>query len=181
MFNMKDFNIKFSNHIQVKSNRIEIDLNNPTGNIFQIDDIDYIPYYLNNLKPGNRGNNSFVLKLVAAQNMDEDEGDFYPKIPDTIIKICKFSKGRFNEHTNSQKFGREIKALVECGDLGMPNLMKIHHYGLVNIGSGNYKNDYRYYTMDYAQDDLTTFLVKNNLDLVERLQLCIDISNSLKQ
>lgn len=177
---MEEINIKLPKTITTQSNKLKFNLENYEENVFTLNGTDYIPYYLDNSRPGNKGSNGYVLKLVEAQNLDED--DIYPEIPDLVIKICKFKKGRFSEHKKSQRFEREIDALRDCYNKKLPNLINIINFGIISIDDfkGNSSN-YRYYTMEYADKDLSVFLEENNLDLVERLQLSIDICSSLRQ
>jgi serine/threonine protein kinase len=172
---MTEINIKLPKTIIIKGNKVSINLDDHTANIFSLNGIDYVPYYLDNSRPGNKGGNGYVLKLVEAQSIDED--DVYPEIPDLIIKICKYKKEKFSEHTKSQRFKREIDALLDCREKSLPNLISIQNHGIIDIK----KSSYRYFTMDFADKDLSDFLKENNLDLVDRLQLSIDICSSLKQ
>lgn len=172
---MKEINLKLPKNIVIKGNKISLNLDNYVENVFTLNGIDYVPYYLDNSRPGNRGGNGYVLKLVEAQSIDED--DVYPEIPDLVIKICKYKKVRFGEHTKSQRFKREIDALLDCREKSLPNLISIQNHGIIDIKNSSY----RYFTMDFADKDLSGFLKENNLDLVERLQLGIDICSSLKQ
>ncbi|WP_338359820.1 protein kinase domain-containing protein [Yeosuana marina] len=177
---MEELNIKLPKKIKIQGNKIIIKLGDYEENVFTLDGTDYVPYYLDNTRPGNKGGNGYVLKLVEAQNIDED--DIYPKIPDLVIKICKFKKSKFSEHTKSQRFKREIDVLIDCNNKKLPNLICIKNYGIVSIDDFKGKSsDYRYYTMQYADKDLSGFLEENNLDLVERLQLSIDICSALRQ
>lgn len=172
--------ITLPDNIVITKRGININLDTPTKNVFQIDNVDYIPYFLDNSNPGNRGGNGIVLKLVRAQEFDEEEG--YPEIPDLVIKICKIPFSRRKEKAKSVRFSREIDALVACNDLSLSNVIKVHHHGMVNIKfEGGYKPKYRYYTMDYAECDLSTHLKEYNPDFDERLDLCIEICQSLKQ
>lgn len=177
---MEELNIKLPKNIVIQGNRVHIKLDNYKDNVFTLDGVDYTPYYLDNSRPGNKGGNSYVLKLIDAQNIDED--DIYPEIPDLVIKICKIKKRRFNEYVKSKRFERETEALVDCNNKRLLNLINIKNYGTISICDFRGKmSDYRYYTMDYADKDLSSFLEENNLDLVERLQLSVDICTSLKQ
>lgn len=171
--------IRLPNSLINEGNKIRIDLNNHDSNIFQLDNIDYIPYYLNNNRPGNRGGNSYVLKLVEAQEFDEDDG--YPEIPDLIIKISKAWKSTI-EIANSLRFKREIESLIECNEQNCSNVVAVKHSGLISIfHSRGFRNEHRFYTMDYAQNDLRSFLSQNNLSLVDRVELCFEICQSLNQ
>lgn len=173
--------VNFSQKIIIDSGKnLKIDLENYLENIFSLDNVDFVPYYLDNQFPGNRGGNSYVLKLVKAQEYNEDDG--YPETPDMVIKICKFWKGKKNEHDRSQLFEREILALLSCRENKLKNITNIIDFGIVNIKSqdGAIRN-YRFYTMPYAKFDLYSFLEKNRLSYIEKVELCLELCSSLKQ
>ncbi|MFL3663342.1 MAG: protein kinase domain-containing protein [Flavobacteriales bacterium] len=175
-------NIKFPNTIYIENGKksISIDIERPFYNILSINNIDYIPYYLNNLNPGNKGGNSYVLKLIKAQEYDEEEG--YPEEPDLVMKICKFYKNKFSEHDKSLRFQKEIEALIDCNESKLPNIIEVRHHGLIECKvNKTFNTFFRYYCMDYAEFDLPEFLTQNNLNLYERVELCIEICQSLKQ
>lgn len=181
---MKRVNIVFPKEISLNNGFVKIDLENPIQNVISIDRVDYIPYYLNNSKPGNSGGNGCVLKLIRAQEFDEDEG--YPTLPDLVIKICKFSIPRFKEELpKSKRFKVEIDALIDCNKHNLPNIVPIHHYGEAEIRwsdtTKNIRSNFRYYTMNYADSQLSKYLSKNNLTLIQRIDLGIEICQSLKQ
>ncbi len=170
--------ITFSESVHRKANFLKIDLANPITNLFQINGVDYIPYYLDNKKPGNKGGNAFILKLLKAQDYDEDNE--YPDQPDLIIKICRTWIDRFGEKPKSQRFKREIDAIIDCSSYKMPNVLGINHFGKVKLfDDKGHQSLHWYYTMDYAQNDLTSFLQINNLELSDRVELCLEIADSL--
>lgn len=174
---MKEVNLKFPESIFMNSRGIKLDIENPFENVISIDKMDYIPYYLDNLKPGNKGSN-IILKLVKAQDWDDDHG--YPIVPDLILKICRNHKVPF-EDIRSQRFLTEIEALITCNEINSINTIGIFHYGLTSIkwDRGSYR-DYRFYTMEYADQDLSTYLSNTDLTLLDRVGLCLEICESLK-
>jgi serine/threonine protein kinase len=173
-------NITFPESVFFKSSGIiNFDIEKPYENVISIDNIDYIFYYLNNLQPGNKGSNSNVLKLIRAEEFDIDEG--YPEESDLVIKISKFWKNKSFEHDRSVKFKREIDTLINCNKDRLPNTMKIYNFGLANLmNDENIKKYFWYYTMPYAPYDLTKYLEIRNLDLLEKIDLCIEICESLE-
>jgi len=177
---MKKIELKFPTNISIDFRKVIVDLSQPTENLISIDSTDYIPYYLDNTKPGNPGGNSYILKLLKAQEFEEE--DQYPLIPDLIIKICKFELSKFKEeHHRSQRFKIEIDALVECNNLTLPNIINVHHYGVAEISNKKGKiKSFRYYTMDYADSDLSNFLKNNNINFLQRVELALEICESLK-
>ncbi len=159
---------------------IVIDLSNPFTNIIKIDNVDYIPYYLDNQNPGNKGANSNIIKLVNAQYFDKDEG--YPKTPDLILKICKKWHSKIIEDNRSAMFKREIDALIRCNLIEMSNVVKIINYGRIHIKTfKGHDKEYWFYTMPWAPFDLTSYLELINPGILDKVDLCIELCNSLNQ
>ncbi len=158
---------------------LTMNIEKPFENIIQIDNVDYIPYYLNNADPGNKGGNSCIIKLIEAQEYDESEG--YPAKPELVLKVCKTWIDRFAEQPKSQRFGIEINALLECNTNNLPNLVKVHYNGKAKIRNKNGFRFFRYYVMDYAESDMASYLEFNQLTLFDRISLCLEICESLKQ
>jgi len=176
---MNTQDIQFPKEVKISKRWLTINLENPFKNIISIDKTDYYPYYLDNSRPGNRGGNSFVIKLVAAQEYDEDEG--YPEIPDLVMKICKFRVWIQGEHKKSERFNREISALLDCYQHNLQNLVEVKDYGKIDIDTDGTSASYRYYTMDYADSDMLTHVTANYLTLYNKISLCIELCESLKQ
>jgi serine/threonine protein kinase len=171
--------VTFPPHICIEGGIIKIDLEKPYENIIQIENIDYIPYYLDNDNPGNKGGNSHILKLVSAQDFDEDEG--YPRVPDQVIKICKLWIDRF-EKPKSKRFKREIDAIRNCTQENVPNVIRIENFGQASIANQQKRTSkHWFYTMPFADNDLSSFLSQNNLSLLVRVELCLEICRSLAQ
>lgn len=176
------YDINLSNAFAFDSSRgFTFDIDAPLSNILTINGTDYIPYYLDMDRIGqNKGANSFVLKLCEAQTFDEDNG--YPEEADLVIKICRFWKATFNEHDRSKRFQREILALCDCKVEELPNVIEIVNHGLIDIPrKGGGRSFHRYYTMPCADTDLEGYLSEKRLSLVDRLGLCLEIAESLKQ
>jgi serine/threonine protein kinase len=156
---------------------IEFNPENPTSNILTLNKVDYFPNYFNLENKGNKGSN-IILKLFAAQTWDEEEG--YPDIPDLIMKICKTPLQRY-EKPRSKRFNDEIIALRDCNKVDPLNTIKVYHYGSVKIyDKEGYYSTYRFYTMDYASDDLHSFLIRNNPSILDRINLFLEICDSLQ-
>ena len=177
---MKAININFPDSITIDNNRpISIYLEKPFENIITINQIDYVPYYLDNLNPGNKGGNSHVLKLVRAEDFEEDN---YPEESDIAIKICRFWKSKYREHKRSSLFANEILALLKCNSEHLSNIMNVLSHGLASVsGLNGRRNDYRFYAMPFAQFDLSGYLAERNPSYSERIDLCIEICHSLSQ
>jgi len=166
--------------LRIGNGKIQFNITDPYTNIFQINNTDYIPYYLDNNNPGNKGGNSHILKLVNAQEFDEDEG--YPEIPDLILKISKIWIDKYSEKPKSLRFKREIDALIDCNENNLSNVVTVENSGKASILNDlGFRKNHRYYTMPYAMNDLPSFLADNNISLIDRVGLCLEICESLKQ
>lgn len=149
----------------------------PLMNVITLAKIEYIPNYLDVSTKSNKGSN-IILKLFLAQDWDDDEG--YQEIPDLIMKICKTPLQKF-EKPRSQRFQDEITALENCNKIDPLNTVNIFHSGIVSIQNDKgYNSLHRFYTMEYATDDLNSFLCKNNLSLLDRVNLFLEICDSLQ-
>jgi serine/threonine protein kinase len=173
--------IRFPKSIKIKDNKLKIPLGDFYKNVVTINGVDYIPYYLNNEKPGNKGGNGYVLKLVEAQNFDDEEG--YPEEPDKVIKICKSWINKFgSDNFKSSQFKTETDILLKCQDL--PNIISLFDHGKswIKVEDQNNNNKpFYFYTMEYATDDLPSFLEKHELYLSDRIELSIEVCESLRQ
>jgi serine/threonine protein kinase len=174
---MIEQNIRFPGSIMRDYFGILLNPNRPTNNIITLDNVEYIVGYLNPYTPGNKGSN-IVLKLYEAQKWDEDAG--YPDIPDLIMKICKTPLNR-DEKPKSMRFNDEIVALEDCYALDPTNTLQVFHFGKAKIeNSEGAVSTHRYYTMEYASNDLAGFLKINNPSLFDRVSLFLEICDSLK-
>jgi serine/threonine protein kinase len=181
---MKNVNIIFPKSICLYDGKFQIDLEATEQNTITIDGVFYLPYFLDNSKPGNSGANGCILKLIDLKKYNKIKD--YPLIPDLVIKVCKYSIPKWKEESQrSKRFEMEIEALVDCNKHNFPNLMTVYHYGKASIRwsdlEKNRNADFRFYTMDYADSKLSGYLETNNLNLLQRLELCIEICESLKQ
>lgn len=173
--------LKSFSKISGRDNFELIDISNPLANQLQIDGIDYIFTYLSE-SGRNKGGHSIILKLFEAQNIDADNPIY--EEPDLILKIHKHKKKRFPDQAQ-KRFENEIDALNKCRDKSFQNIIIIEHFGeckIFNYQSGNY-DTHQYYTMEFAQYDLKSFIEKNHseLTLEQKLNLCIDLAKGLKE
>jgi serine/threonine protein kinase len=149
----------------------------PGMNIISLNKIDYFPNFLDPQKPGNKGSN-LLLKLFEAQNWDDEVG--YPETSELVIKICKIPI-HFNEKPRSMRFNDELVALNDCAKIDPLNTINVYNFGILTIRNKDGRSTkHRYYTMDYASDDLATYLKKKNLSLLERIDLFLEICDSLR-
>lgn len=158
-----------------------IDIYSPIANLIQIDKTDYYFTYLNS-NGYNKGRNSIILKLYETQRIDIDDPVY--EDPDLILKIHNEKKN--NVLTKSQqRFQREIKALYKCKKKKFNNIIIIEHSGECKIfdNTNDKFYEYLYYTMEYAQYDLKSFVESNHnkINIDEKVSLCIDLAKGLKE
>lgn len=158
-----------------------IDTYSPTSNLIQIDNTDYYFTYLNS-DGDNKGANSIILKLYEAQSIIIDEPIYDD--PDLILKIHRLKKKSIINRSQ-QRFIKEIEALYQCKEKNFENIIIIEHSGVCKIfdNRSNKFDEYFYYTMEYAQFDLKSFIEinHNNLTIDEKVSLCIDLAKGLKE
>lgn len=182
-FNFPDNKVIHHGIIKTKVDRNQyskIDIMNPLDNIITIDGTEYCFIYLND-SGKNKGGNSIILKLFEAQNIDTENVEY--DIPDMILKILKFK----NEKTPSKaekRFKMEITALKESKERNSQNVIEVFHDGVCRV-KHLYKDryeEYLYYTMEYADSDLKSF-IESNLDLTleEKIDLCLSLAQGLKE
>ena len=177
---MKESIVSLSTDVLMKGRSLSLDQDDILKTIITIDGIDFYMTYLNPSKPGNKGSN-IIVKLFSAQNYDEDDG--FPEIPDMIMKVCAVRLDRFEE-TRSRRFKNEIEALIACGEISGTNTVQLFHHGVIKIQTkwnrGFRGVPYRFYTMEYADQNLMSFLEIFDLPITERLSIFIEICNSLR-
>lgn len=126
-----------------------------------------------------KGGNSILFKLFEAQEDDDT--------PSLIMKICKYNYPRREELEKPihKRFIREIEALKLCRTNGIQNIVLLLQYGKLKIRKDNRQVSgfeyYLFYIMEYADSDLKTYLEQNNLNMHERLGICIEICDSLSK
>src|SRR5581483_5007520 len=130
-----------------------------------------------------RGGNSSVFQAVAR---DGDE--------EYVVKFCRFALDTRQELQKPiQRFDREIQALVlarnsaysDCviriisdGEMRMPVLARSRReWNQVR----NQRERLKYYVMEKADSDLTTFLRQTDLSFPNRIALCNDLLGILKK
>lgn len=162
-----------------------IDISNPQSNLIEINGTSYYFTYFNGASPGNKGGNSIILKLYESQTIDLDELEYGD--PELVLKISKI-KCSTNPNfmkTKEKRFLKEIRALKRCEKKKFENIIRIFHYGKCRIK--NQKNtdfdEHFFYTMEYADKDLKSFIEDNHnfLSLSEKVDLCISLSEGLKE
>jgi serine/threonine protein kinase len=141
-----------------------------TRNTIQHDNIDYLIVPLNKTKKGSKGGNSNVFKLIDPQSEEEF--------------AIKFSKYNINKPSKPEnlisriaRFSREVEALNLANNLELENIIKIYFDDYKNIGAGRY----HYYVMEKADYDLTQYLDTNKISNQQRVLLCTNILNGIRQ
>jgi len=161
-----------------------IDITKPWFNTISINNIDYFFTYLNFDSTRSKGGNSVILKLYRADDFDTEEINY--EDPDKVLKILKFDYASWNaEEPIQMRFKKEIEALKKSKQENLPSIISIHEHGFCKFRfESNDKiieKDYQYYTMEPAQDDLSSFLENNpNLKEYERATLCLNLAYCLK-
>ncbi len=164
---------------------IDIDINNPKNNIITIGNVEYYFTYLSNESPYNSGGNSIILKLYEAQNFDIEDINY--EKPDLILKILKFPNKAANRtpSKSTKRFLKEISSLEKCKENHFQNIIILYQYGICKIYDSVKKRylDYQYYTMEYAEHTLKTFIESNHSTITyeEKISLCRSLGEGLKE
>jgi serine/threonine protein kinase len=160
-----------------------IDIENPFENIIEIEGVDYVVCYLNNVNKKSKGGNSYILTLHNAQEFEENG---YDK-PDLVLKLSKYQIVKRKKKGN-ERFENEIKALFNCNEKKFQNVISVYHTGVIQIikkGEKNKKSPYYFkfpfYSMEFAKGDLKMYIENTQPDLYKRIDLCLEIANGLKE
>lgn len=157
---------------------------NRTDNFLRLDGVDYYVSYLNADFRSNKGGNSFVFTLYAAQPDNEDA------IPEKVIKISKYPETYKNKKiwtkNINKRFRQEIDALYDCKEHKVGNVIDIAFDGNLicrTHNDGDYEVSFPFYVMEYAEYDLKTFLEEENesYDEASRIELCLQIAQGIKE
>ncbi|KOY84526.1 hypothetical protein AD998_20235 [bacterium 336/3] len=141
---------------------------NKYSNYVQIDEEDFLLLSLNEDFQTSKGASSNIFIL------NDPNGD----TEDRVIKICKspLSQGK-NSKTN--RFEREIKAFRLAKKHKLRNVIQFFKSGIVEIDN----DEFYYFIMEKANDDLASYLVNNKFDFTvnQKLAFCVNILNGIKQ
>ncbi len=137
-------------------------------NTIKYDNVDYIIKPLDVSFKKSKGGNSNVFILEDPNNDLE-----------FVIKFSKFDIININEYTEKRilRFSREIEALDICKNNGKNRIIEILFDGEVKIDGKKFK----YYVMEKAESDLTQFLNHNILSIQQKLSLCLEVLEGIKQ
>ena len=169
------------NFIKTKNSTELIDILTPVRNIISIDHKEFCFTYMND-DGKNKGGNSIILKLYESQSIDKNEVNY--GVPDLILKISKYIKTN-HPSKGVLRFNKEIVALNKCKNAKFQNIILISDSGICKIYNQTHKylENHLYYTMEYAQYDLKSYIeAKHNiLKIDEKLNLCISLAEGLKE
>lgn len=139
-------------------------------NTIRYDNVDYLITPLSESNKRSKGGNSNVFKLLNPQTEDE-----------FVIKFSKYNINKPNNPVNIisriTRFEREVEALRISTDLKSDNIIQYYFDDYRDIKAGRF----HYYVMEKADYDLTQYLDKNDISDQQRLLLCTDILNGIKQ
>ena len=151
-----------------------------TQNYLNIGGVDYFAFYLDPKQPRNKGAHSYVFALYEAQE-EIDE-------PTKVIKISKVADyleedGSISENEDNKRFRNEVEALNNCKGRNFQNVIEIDQEGeLVCMDKHSQKKIcFPFYTMDYAECDLTKFFRENEVGISQKIELCISLSSGLQE
>lgn len=136
-------------------------------NTLRNDNIDYILSHLPNSYNGrSKGGNSNVFTITN-------------DLEQNVIKFSKYDLLKMTEQTEKRilRFSREVEALNACKNNGKNRIIEIKFDGEIEIDGRSFS----YYVMEKAHYDLATFLNKEELSFQQRLSLCLEILEGIKQ
>lgn len=119
-----------------------------------------------------RGTNSSVFRAVAP-----DGEESY------VIKFCKFplDTGRPREQQRVQRFEREIGALTTASTSDFSDcVIRIVEPGELELRAESGHERLKYYAMEEADSDLTSYLEENELTFPQQIFLCNELLRILK-
>ncbi|MCF0075597.1 protein kinase family protein [Dyadobacter sp. CY261] len=162
---------------------VDIDTLKPQENLIEIDKLSYFYTYLG-ASSGNKGGNSIVLRLFESQSIDTDDPDYSE--PDKILKISKYPIQKFGSNRPEKRFKKEIESLFNCKRNSFQNVIDIFQFGICrvrNVKDRSRFDDHLFYTMEFAQNDLKSYIEQNhvNMGTEEKLGLCLSLSEGLKE
>lgn len=141
---------------------------NEEDNFVQIDNEDFLLLPLNDNFEKSKGASSNLFILNDPTGESEDR----------VIKICKspLSEGR---NGRTRRFDREVRAFKLAKRNKLRNVIDFIKNGEVEIDG----DDFLYFIMEKATEDLATFLENNHFDFTpnQKLTFCVNILNGVKQ
>lgn len=139
-------------------------------NTVRHENVDYLVLPLSETNSRIKGGNSNVFKLIDPQTEEE-----------FVIKFSKYNVNKPNNPENVisriTRFSREVEALKLSNELNLENIIQYYFDDYKDIGSYRF----HYFVMEKADYDLTKYLDENDISDQQRLLLCSDILNGIKQ
>lgn len=142
----------------------------------------YILDRLNQNMRGNKGGNSWVMKMFP-QNSDPQN--------DSPVKIIKINKWNYYDENNNpirrnnKRINKEIEALNKCKINSANYVIRIDTDGvLINSPQdGTPRTTHRFYTMEVAECDLKQYMENYgaNLDYNGKLSICLELTKALDE
>ncbi|MBQ9546237.1 MAG: protein kinase family protein [Bacteroidales bacterium] len=126
----------------------------------------------------NKGGNSWVMKMYQTSD-DEDES--FDNNPISIIKVNKaeyYNEGGKYDRKKNKRINQEIDALQECKNKKAKYVISIDFDGIL---LNNNRDVHRFYTMEVAECDLKQYMERNDLDFLERIETCMELTKSLRE
>jgi serine/threonine protein kinase len=180
--------LKFPSKIFINSWDNLVLSDNVSANSLNIGGFDYVlSYFYSEGKIVKGGGNSFILQLNSATPNELSDDDLPAE---ALIKICKYpnsSSGKFDIQ-RIDRFKFEVSVLNTLKNRDAENIIQILESGVCSINKEYYykgdlrsaENEYYFYVMELADCNLQQFLRKNELSVLDKLDLCYSILNGLK-
>ncbi len=147
-------------------------------NLVLFDDLKFRCSYLSKDYKSSKGANSSVFKLTE---LNGEHDDCIIKIANHRIlsrkefrALGKWDKAKYKQKTN--RFSNEMETLQKLTDLGVPNIVKFHFNGEVEIDG----KEFPYYVMEKADTDLKEYLVSTEVDEQQKFEYCYEIFKGIK-
>lgn len=146
-----------------------------------IDENIYIVSRLNQNMKGNKGGNSWVMKMFPQDSDPQND------LPVKIIKINKsdyYDNNKKPSRKNNKRINGEIEALNECKNKSAKYVIKIDKDGILINSPQNdarRRTTHRFYTMEVAEFDLKQYVESNELDFNGKLSICMELTKALNE
>lgn len=141
--------------------------------------IEKVDYLMVRPPKGNKGGNSWIFLLYDMGQNEIEEGEELPEVPDLVMKINKYSldDDRTIAIARNNRFKQEIDALFACKKERF--VIDIFHNGTI-IDADSRR--YQFYTMEYAEYDLKSYMETKveGFTKSQKLSICIKLAQSLE-
>lgn len=141
--------------------------------------IEKVDYLMVRPPKGNKGGNSWIFLLYDMGQNEIEEGEVLPEVPDLVMKINKYSldDNRTIAIARNNRFKQEIDALFACKEERF--VINIFHNGTIIDAESK---RYQFYTMEYAEYDLKSYMETKveGFTKSQKLSICIKLAQSLE-